>query len=129
VRRSVRVALGLVAALAVASCADTDDGGDGATESMVLETCAPGDVPVEEDVCRCAFDTLTDRLDADELERLDQQLRDDPETVPPDVQAAVLECGFAVVAPPTTKPPTPTSTSTPTSTTTTTTRPSSSSGS
>jgi hypothetical protein len=107
-RRAVPVAV----ALLLAGCAGADDGATDATESMVLETCAPGTVPVEVQVCTCAYEELNRRLDAAELARLDRQLRDDPETVPAEVQAVVLECGFEVLAPPTTtKPSTTTTTS------------------
>ncbi len=108
------------AALFVGACGATDDGGSDATESMVLETCAPGSVPVEEDVCRCAFDELRDRFDDEALERLDRQVRDEPDTIPPEVQEVVLACGFEVVAPPTTKPATTTTTATSSSTSSTT---------
>lgn len=77
---------------------------------MVLETCAPGGDPVETEVCECAYETVRERYDAEELERLDQQLRDDPDTVPADVQEAVLACAFDRVSPPTTEPPTTTTT-------------------
>jgi hypothetical protein len=127
-----RVLLGTVAAFAtVAACGDTpEDGGAGATEAMVLETCAPGADPVETEVCQCAFSELQARFDAEELERLDRELLDDPDTVPPEVQEVVLACGFERVAPPTTKPPTattsaprPTTSSSSSSTSTTTRRP------
>lgn len=98
-----------------AACSGPDDGDAGATRTMVLETCAPGGDAVETEVCECAYDELADRYDADELERLDRQVRDDPENVPPELQEIVLDCGFEQVAPPTTKPAT-TSTSTSTST-------------
>ena len=108
-----------MAAVALSSCGSTDDGGERATERMVLETCAPGgDDPIETEVCECAYEELAARLDAEELEDLDRQLRDDPETIPVAVQEAVLECAFAPVAPPTTKTPT---TSSPASSSTTTT--------
>jgi len=116
VRRHLLVVAHLaLAGLGVIACGETaDDGGEGALEAMVLETCAPGADPVESDVCRCAYRELRDRLDAEELERLDRQLRDDPDTVPPEVQEVVLACGFEVVTPPTAKP---SSTTTATSTT------------
>ena len=88
---------------------------------MVLETCAPGGDPVETEVCECAFDEVRERFDADGLDRLDRQLRDDPDTVPAAVQEAVLACGFDRVSPPTTKQAE-TSTTRPRPTTTSTTR-------
>lgn len=111
---------GVVAvALLLAGCGDgVVDGGEDAVEAMVLETCAPGSTPVESEVCRCAYRELRERYDAEELEDLDRQLRDDPETVPAEVQEVVLACGFAVVAPPTTEATTTTSTTSTTSTTT-----------
>ena len=86
---------------------------------MVLETCAPGGDPVETEVCECAFDAVSERFDAAALDRLDRQLRDDPDTVPAAVQEAVLECGFDRVSPPTTKPPETTSSSATSSTSST----------
>ena len=114
-----RVLLGALAALATtASCGSTpEDGGAGATEAMVLASCAPNGDPVETEVCECAYDELSDRFDADELERLDRELLDDPETVPAEVQEVALACGFERVSPPTTKPPdVSSSSSTPTTT-------------
>ena len=108
-----RVLLATVLALSAAACdSASDDGDEGATEAMVLETCAPDRDPVELDVCECAFEELRDRFDDEALERLDRELLDDPDTVPPEVQEVVLACGFERVSPPTTKPPTSTSTST-----------------
>lgn len=92
--------LAAAAAVSLAGCG-TGGGGDDATEALLLETCAPGGaVPLEVRVCRCAFERLAERYDADELARLDQQLRDDPETIPEPVQEAALACTFEAVAPP-----------------------------
>ena len=96
----------LTLAVAAAACAtDTDDGGTGAVEAMVLETCAPSRDPIEGEVCQCALEELQNRFDDAELEELDRQLRDDPETIPADVQEVVLDCGFERVSPPAPKPP------------------------
>jgi len=103
VRRRLLVAI--LVSVSSTACGETaDDGGESAVEAMVLETCAPGADPVESEVCRCAYRELRERLDGEELERLDRQLRDDPETVPDEVQEVVLACGFEVVTPPTAKP-------------------------
>jgi hypothetical protein len=116
VRRAVL--LSAAVAVAVAGCgAGGDDGGDAATEAMVLETCAPGqDDPIEVEVCECAFDELRERFDAEALEDLDRQLRDEPDTVPAAVREVVLDCAFGRVAPPTTKQPTTTSSASSTTT-------------
>ena len=82
----------------------------------MLASCAPGGDPVETEVCQCAYDELRDRFDAEELERLDRQLLDDPDTVPPEVREVALACGFDRVSPPTTKPPAVSSSSSTTST-------------
>lgn len=109
----------LVALAATATaCGDgAEDGGADATRSMVLETCAPGGDPVEVEICRCAHDELAERYDADALADLDQDLRDDPETVPDAVEEIVLGCAFERVAP----PPTPTTRPKPTTTSSSTT--------
>jgi hypothetical protein len=92
-------------AVAASACGtDTDDGGADAVEAMVLETCAPSRDPIEAEVCQCALDELQTRFDAHALEELDRQLRDDPDTIPPEVQEIVLDCGFDRVAPPAPKP-------------------------
>ena len=119
-----RVLVAAAVLLTAAACeSSSDDGDEGATEAMVLETCAPDRDPVELDVCECAFQELRDRFDDEALERLDRELRDDPDTVPPEVQEVVLACGFERVSPPTTKPPsTTTSGASSTSSTTSTTR-------
>jgi hypothetical protein len=115
-----RVLLTLTFVVAAAACgADTDDGGAGAVEAMVLETCAPSRDPIEAEVCQCALDELQIRFDADALEELDRQLRDDPETIPPEVQEIVLDCGFERVSPPAPKPEESTTTSSTASTSST----------
>jgi hypothetical protein len=111
----------LVAVAAVAGCGDRGPTDRDATEAVFLETCAPGATPLEERVCRCAFDTITEDLSASGLERLDRNLRDDPDTVPPAVSAAVLECAAEPLTPPTPRPTTSTTTSTERSSTTSTT--------
>ena len=83
---------------------------------MFLETCAPGEAPLEEDVCRCAFDRITEELSAAEFERLDRNLRDDPDTVPDVVTEAALACAAEPLTPPTPRPTT--STTEPTTETT-----------
>jgi hypothetical protein len=93
-----------MAALAGGCGDDPADGGADATAAMVLETCAPGGDPVETEVCECAYRELTERFDDAQLEDLDRELRDDPETVPPEIRQVVLDCGFERVAPPTSKP-------------------------
>ena len=102
----------LTLAVAAAACGvDSGDGATGAVEAMVLETCAPSRDPIESEVCQCALDELERRFDDAELEALDRQLRDDPETIPADVQEVVLDCGFERVSPPAPKPPESTSSS------------------
>ena len=115
-----RVLLAAALALAAAACESSPEETDaGATEAMVLETCAPDRDPVELDVCDCAFRELRDRFDDEALERLDRELLDDPDAVPPEVQEVVLACGFERVSPPTTKPPSTTTSSSTSSTSST----------
>jgi hypothetical protein len=109
----LRAAAVVVAAAALAGCGGAGDDGADATEALVLEACAPGRDPLEVQVCRCAYRELSERLDAEELEQIDQQLRDDPEDVPEVVQEAALACAFEPVAVP---PPPTTTTSTSTTT-------------
>ena len=119
-----RVLLAAALLLSAAACeSSSDDGEAGATEAMVLETCAPSRDPVELDVCECAYEALRERFDDEALERLDRELLDDPESVPPEVQEIVLACGFERVAPPTTKPSTTTTSSSSSTTSTTVRRP------
>lgn len=93
------LAVAAAAALVVAAgCSDRPDDRD-ATEQVFLETCAPGGTPLEEEVCRCAFKRITDGLSADELERLDRNLRDQPDTVPPEVTEAALGCAAQPLEP------------------------------
>ena len=107
-RRAIRhlSALLVVAATAASGCSDPAPADLDATESVFLETCAPGGTPLEERVCRCTFDAVTADLSASELERLDRNLRDDPGSVPPEVTEAALECAAAPLTPPTARPTT-----------------------
>jgi hypothetical protein len=109
----------LLALVVLTACASPEEADPDAIETMVLATCAPRADPVETEVCECAFDAIRARFDADDLERLDRQLRDDPDTVPAEVQEAVLDCGFDRVSPPTTKPATTTTGSSVTASTST----------
>ena len=118
-RRPVRLAAS-VGAVVLAACANPDDADRAAIETMVMETCSPRADPIETQVCECAFEAISERFDAEALDRLDGQLRDDPDTVPAAVQEAVLACGFDRVSPPTTKPETPSTSAAPRSTTSTT---------
>lgn len=117
-RRRIRFLIPvLVSASAIAGCSDPAPTDLDATEAVFLETCAPGGTPLEERVCRCAFDAITEDLSASALERLDRNLRDDPDTVPPEVATAALDCAAAPLTPAT---PRPTTSTTARSTTTTT---------
>jgi hypothetical protein len=97
VRRPVLIALLAVAAI---GCGDPLVDDRSATEEVFLETCAPGGTPIEEEVCRCAFERIVEDLSPAELERLDRNLRDEPDTVP----AAVTEAALACAAEPLTNP-------------------------
>ena len=103
-----------------AACTEPPADNPAVTERIFLETCAPGRTPVEEQVCRCAFEAITADLSASALERLDRNLRDDPETVPPEVAAAALDCAAAPLTPPTVAVPSSTTTTKPEEETTTT---------
>jgi hypothetical protein len=111
VQRAVRhlIAGALAVAALAAGCSDPGPSDLEATEAVFLETCAPGGTPLEERVCRCAFDEITADLSASGLERLDRNLRDDPDTVPPEVTEAALDCAAAPLTPPTARPTTSTS--------------------
>ena len=121
VRRLI-AGLAAVVAVAAAGCGDAEPAERAATEAVFLETCAPGGTPLEERVCRCAFEAITEDLSASALERLDRNLRDDPDTVPPEVTEAALACAAAPLTPPTAAPTTTTSTTERPSTTSTTER-------
>jgi hypothetical protein len=102
-RHSLALVAAVVATAVLAACGADPDGGPlatEATEAMMLETCAPTAEPLEVEVCRCAFEAVTEQYDAEELERLDRRLRDEPDQVPPEVQEAILDCTFEVLAPP-----------------------------
>lgn len=93
-----RILTAVAVALAVAGCGDaTPD--RAATERVFLETCAPGGEPAEVEVCRCAFERIAEERSAEELRVLDRNLRDDPETVPPEVPAAALACAAEALTP------------------------------
>ena len=103
----------------MAGCDEGEPADRAATEAVFLETCAPGATPLEERVCRCAFERITEDLSASALERLDRNLRDDPDTVPQAVTDAVLACAAEPLTPPTPRPTTSTTSTTEPSTTTT----------
>jgi hypothetical protein len=86
-------------ALAAAGCGDDAVPDRAATERMFLETCAPGGEEAEEEVCRCAFERLTEDLSDDELEDLDRRVRGGPETLPVEVTEAALACAAELLEP------------------------------
>jgi hypothetical protein len=99
-------------------CGDAAPADRALTETVFLETCAPGGTPLEERVCRCAFESIAEDLSGEELERLDRNLRDDPDTVPAVVTEAALACAAEPLTPPTPRPTTPTTPTSPTTPTT-----------
>jgi hypothetical protein len=126
VRPAVLLTAGLAGLAVLAACSAEADLDPGATEAVFLETCAPGGTEVEQDVCRCAFERITDGMDTDELRDLDRNLRDDPDTVPREITEAALVCAAEPLTPPTPKPTTTTTSTTepePSDDETTTTRP------
>ncbi len=101
-RRPVLSAFAVAVAISTTTaCAEPPADNPAVTERIFLETCAPGRTPVEEQVCRCAFEAITADLSPSALERLDRNLRDDPETVPAEVAAAALDCAAVPLTPPT----------------------------
>lgn len=93
-----RILTAVTVALAMAGCgAATPD--RAATERVFLETCAPGGESDEVEVCRCAFERIAEDLSAEELRVLDRNLRDEPETVPPEVPEAALACAAEPLTP------------------------------
>lgn len=116
-RRWAVVVVLVLAAAGAGACSDDPTDDAAAVQAMVLETCAPpvDGVPDESDpICRCAYEALLDELGSEELARLDEQLRHDPDALPEEAQRIVLECAFDAVAPDV--PPVPT-TNAPTTTT------------
>ena len=90
----------LLAVLLAAGCGEDAAPDRAATERMFLETCAPGGEPEEEAVCRCTFDRVADDLTDEELRDLDQQVRGAPESIPPEITEAALECAAEPLTPP-----------------------------
>jgi hypothetical protein len=89
-----------VAALGAAGCGGVEVRDDGAAvESLVLETCAPQGDPAADPVCRCAYERVVEQLGAEGVERLDQQLRSDPDSLPDDLRRIVLDCAFDQIDP------------------------------
>ncbi len=91
--RSVIVAFAL--AVTAAGCTDSrPDGYGAAVEALFVKGCAE---PAEgqalpEDVCRCAYERIKDAVPFEEYERLDEQLREDPEDIPDEVVDAFAAC-------------------------------------
>jgi hypothetical protein len=89
----------LLALLLASGCGKEAAPDRGATERMFMETCAPGGEPEEEAVCRCTFERVADDLTDEELRDLDQQVRGSPESVPPEITEAALECASEPLSP------------------------------
>lgn len=102
----------MAAAAGLVACSERPPTDLDATEAVFLETCAPGGTPLEDRVCRCAFDTVVADLSVEEIDRLDRNLRDDPDTVPPEVTEAALDCAAAPLTPLTGRPTTSTTSTT-----------------
>ena len=95
--------------MAMAACSSDRLPTPDAIRALALESCAPGDTPIEVSICRCALDVVLAEHDLDSLIELDRRLRDGGARMPADVQEAVLSCLSNAVAPPAlkpTKPPT-----------------------
>ncbi len=107
----IRILAGaVVGAVAIlAACGDeVPDGYSAATEAVFLETCAAGLGVGELAVCECTYDTLVAETPFEEYLALDREVRDDPTTVPPALQAIAVTCAAEAVSPPdptTTTPP------------------------
>jgi hypothetical protein len=100
VRRAVQLSSALLLVALVASgCSDDGTPDRAATERMFLETCAPSGEPEEERVCRCAFDRIADDLTDEELRDLDRRVRGGPESIPPEITEAALECAAEPLTP------------------------------
>lgn len=97
------------AAMVLAACGeDVPDGYSAATEAVFLETCAAGLGIGELAVCECTYDSLVAETPFEEYLALDREVRDDPTTVPPALQAIAVTCAAVALSPlaPTTTPTT-----------------------
>ena len=72
-----------------------------ATETVFLESCTAGLGAGGRAVCRCAYDEVVRTVPFASYERIDLELRDDPGTIPTDLQLIVADCTAQVVSPPT----------------------------
>lgn len=69
------------------------------TEAIYLETCAPGGLELEVEVCRCTYRRIVAEFEPAEVEQLDAALRSDPTAVPAEVTAAAISCAAAPLSP------------------------------
>ncbi len=107
-RSSIAGGVGAVVLILAACGDDVPDGYSAATEAVFLETCAAGLGTGEVAVCECTYDTLVAETPFEEYLALDREVRDDPTTVPPALQAIAVTCAAEALS-----PPAPTRTTTP----------------
>ncbi len=100
--RRIRIVTGAVvgAVVALAGCGDDlPDGYSAATKAVFLETCAAGLGIGELTVCECTYDNLVAETPFEEYLDLDRQVRDDPTTVPPALEAIAVTCAAEALSP------------------------------
>jgi hypothetical protein len=79
-------------AATLAACGGGDDQDDGygpAGRDAFVEACSAG---ASAEACGCFYDRLADEVPYERFERVDQQIRDDPEAIPDDIAALAVAC-------------------------------------
>jgi hypothetical protein len=73
--------------------ADDGDGGYGPAERADFVAACSAAGGVSDAVCGCFYDRLAETLPHERFEELDEQIRDDPSSVPAEVADLAITCG------------------------------------
>jgi hypothetical protein len=86
------IALAVLAVCVTSGCSGGVTGYGRDTQGAFMETCVHKEQQPEQ-ICRCTYDEITQRIPFDRYVEIDKELQKDPKAVPDEILSIVSDCG------------------------------------
>ena len=82
----------MIALAVLTACSGGASGYGRDTQGAFMETCVNKEQQPEQ-ICRCTYDEITQRIPFDRYVEIDKELQKDPKAVPDEILSIVSDCG------------------------------------
>ena len=87
----MRIRYCVVAVAALAACSGGASGYGHDTQGAFMETCVNKERQPEQ-ICKCTYDEITQRIPFDRYVEIDKELQKDPKAIPDEILSIVSDC-------------------------------------